>query len=632
MAAGRAVVPGRGLAFAAAAILALFAAGAKPPEPRRIALRFSEGIAAVPALENLAAQAKGRGIELQEAPEGVPVARGFEVAHVAIVPVSEKFKALLARFPVTFEATGFTFEGRAFSGKSDALFLSDPGKSGESFIVGVSESAALALAAARVIERGHPADYEVVSGELTREGRFAVQDGHLAVDRASDRDQIAAREEFYKALKHEKRGVIEWEFREADAPAVSRFEKAAAKWAGKKGFSVRVFPDAAVKALDTGSSRPADLVEEGGKLVVEVDASTPEQPELVEPVFAAAGLAAANPALLARRTLLWAAGARRVGTWWGRDVRTFAAFTHAAWVEPTLEEVVRSSEDASPILTVGAAAAWLDAGVRLESEAVVEKALTDPEGVLATKLNRWREAAWRQSVKPPVRRPLPEGFLRGVSYTMTSSLDEGYATPASRATLTRLKNLAVDSIAVQPYALAKETGVLFMHRSARGETDEAILRAIADARSLGMTAMVQPRLWAGGGSVGDLAMPDDKAWRAWFEAYRRYVVHQAVVAETAGAALFCVGTGLTKTEGHEKEWRDVIAAVHLGTGAALVYAASSAAAAPNVTFWEGLDAIGVEFTDALTRAEKAKDAELEEGARRAARPVAELAARAGKPV
>jgi hypothetical protein len=618
----------------AAAALALLAVGAKTPEPRRIALRFSESITAVPALEKLADRAKGRGIELQEAPEGSPAPRGFDVAHVSALPVPEKLKAQLARFPATFEAAAFTFDGRTFSGKDDALVLVDPGKPAETFVIGATESTAIEVAAAWLLDRPQrPADFQVVSGELTRDGRFVAKDGRLAIDPATDRDRIAAREQYYKALRRERRGPVEWEFREADAPAIARFQEAAAKWAGKKGFTVRVFPDGAAKALYTGSSRPADLVEENGKLVLEVDASTPGEPELVEPVFAAAGLAAANPALLARRTLLLAAGARRVGTWWGRDVRTFAAFTHAAWVEPTLEEVVRSSEDASPILTIGAAASWLDAGVRLESEAVVEKAMTDPEGVLATKLNRWREAAWRQSVKPPARRPLPEGFLRGVSYTMTNTLDEGYATLASLATLTRLKGLAVNSIAVQPFALARERGVLFMHRSARGETDEAVLRAIVNARALGMTAMVQPRLWAdGGASVGDLAMPDEKAWRAWFEAYRRYVVHQAVVAEAGGAALFCVGTGLTKTESHDKQWRDVIAAVHLGTGAAVVYSASSAAAAPNITFWEGLDAIGVEFTDPIARAEKAKDAELEEGVRRAVRPVADLAARAGKPV
>ena len=99
--------------------------------------------------------------------------------------------------------------------------------------------------------------------------------------------------------------------------------------------------------------------------------------------------------------------------------------------------------------------------------------------------------------------------------------------------------------------------------------------------------MVQPQLWVGGGaSVADIAMADDRAWKAWFDSYRRYVVHHAVVAEAAGAALFCVGTELAKTEGREREWRGLIAAARLATGAPLVYAADGAADAARITFWD----------------------------------------------
>ena len=637
MAASRALVAGRRLGVLGAVGLALLCAGAKAPEPRRIALRLPEGFATLPAFERLAAWAKGRGVELQEAPEGTPVPRGFEVAHLAALPVSEKLKAQLARFPASFEATTFSFDGRTYSGKDDALFLVDPGKPGESFVVGVSESAALALAGETLVDRRErTADYEVASGELAKEGRFAVRDGRLSIDRAADRDQIAAHDEFYKALRREKRGGLEWEFREAEAAAAAHLEKEAARYVGKKPLCVRLFPDAAIKALYTGSSRPADVVAEGRRIVVEVDASAPEEPDLVGPTLAAGALAASNPALLERRILLLAAGARRAGRWWGRDVRSFAAFTHAAGVDPSLEDVVRSSEDASPVLTVGAAAAWLDAGARLEGEALVEKSLAEPEGALATRLSRWREAAWRQTVKPPARRPLPEGFLRGLSYAMTNTIDGGYVAPASLATLKRLKDLSVNSVAVMPYGFARETTsdrILFVHRSPRGETDEAIARAVTDARSLGMTAMVKPQLWVGGGAfVGDIAMPDDRAWKSWFDSYRRFIVHHAVVAEASGASIYCVGTELSRAEEREKEWRELIAAARLGTGAAMVYGVNWAANAPRVTFWDVLDAIGVDFYDPLSKDEKTKDAALEEGVRRAARPVAELAGRAGKPV
>ncbi len=635
MAAGRALVR-RGFGLLAA-VLAILSAGAKTPEPRRIALRLSEGIAAAPALERLAERAKGRGIELQVAAEGAAAAKGFEVAHLSTVPPPEALKSPLARFPISFEGAGFTFDGRTYAARSEAVFLADPSRPAEVFILGGSAASVLELTATLLIDRTDRAwDYQVVSGDLTKEGRFAVQGGKLAIDRPSDRDRIAEREAFYNALQREKRESVDWEFRASEAAAAARWEKAAAHWAGKRSFLVRVFPNAVAKALYTGSSRPADLGSEGGRIVVEIDASAPAEPDLVEPVLAAAGIAAANPALLDRRTLLLADGARRVGTWWGRDVRGFAAFTHAAGVDPSLEDVVRGSDDASPILTVGAAAAWLDAGVRLDGEAPVEKALTEPEGNLGTRLVRWRETAWRQTVQPPKRRPLPEGLVRGVSYAMTNTVEEGYVSAASLAALRHLKDLSVNSVAVMPYGLVHEPGdprVLFVHRTARGETDEGIARAVTDARSLGLTAMVQPQLWVGTGApVSGIAMADDRAWKSWFDSYRIYVVHQAVVAEASGAALFCVGTELVKTEDREREWHGLIAAARLATGAPLVYAADGAADAARITFWDSLDAIGVDFFEPLLRAEKAKDPALEEGARQAVRPLAELSARSGKPV
>jgi hypothetical protein len=618
-------------------LLGILAAGARTPEPRRIALRVSGGVAGAKALGRLTEEGKGRAVELQMAPEGTPVPKGFEVAHLSTVPPSDALKALLLRFPVTFEGAGFTFDGRTYAGPDDALFLADPAKPGEIFVIGNSERAVLDLAVVAVLDRPSRAfDYTAVSAGLAKEGRFAVSGTALAVDASTDHDRIAQKEAFYKALRREKRGNVEWEYVETEAPAVARWEKAASKYAGKRSFAVRLFPNAATKALYTGSSRPADLANVDGRIVVEADASSPSEPDLVEPVLAAAGVAAGNPSLLNRRTLLLAEGARRVGTWWKRDVRSFAAFTHAAGVDPTMEEVVRSSEDASPVLTVGAAAAWLDAGARLDGEAAVEKALPEPEGSLATKLARWRDIAWRQSVKPPPRRPVPEGFVRGVSYAMTNTIEEGYIAPASLASLQRLASLSANSVAILPYGLVREIGsdeVLFVHRSARTETDEGIVRVILDARSLGMSAMVQPLLWVGGGeSVGAIAMADEKGWASWFQSYRRYVVHQAVVAEAAGEALFCVGTELRRAEAREREWRVLAGAVRLATGAPLVYAAEGAAGAARVTFWDALDAVGVDFFDPLTKAEKIKDPALDDAVRQAVRPIADVANRVGKPV
>jgi hypothetical protein len=219
---------------------------------------------------------------------------------------------------------------------------------------------------------------------------------------------------------------------------------------------------------------------------------------------------------------------------------------------------------------------------------------------------------------------------------MTNTVEEGYATPASLATLKRLKDLGANSVSVMPYAFVRgpaDETVLFVHRTPRGETDEAILRAVVDARSVEMTAMVAPQLWLGAGAVvSDVAMADDASWNRWFDAYRVYVVHSAVIAEAAGAALFGIGSELTRAEARERNWRGVIAAARLATGAPLLYAVDGTSGAARVTFWEGLDAIGVDFYDPLSKAEKMKDTALDQAVRDAAQPVAELAARLKKPV
>jgi hypothetical protein len=626
----------RTLGRLAAAALLVFVSAAKPAAVRRVALRLSPGLADSD-VERLVLLARRRGVEVQVGIESSAAPREWETLHLAILASSGTALPGLAGFPVTFEAGAFRFDGRLYSGEDCAIFLERPGEPRQAYVLGGSARVVLELAARRFFDGDEERiDYAAVSGELSKTGRFVPRGRELVIDRDADRDGIAGREAFFAALRHEKRGGLEWEYPDAAAVAAARWEKVASSFAGKKPFTVRIFPDAAVKGLYSGSTRPADLSRGPGGIVVEIDASAPAAPDLVSPVLAAAAHAAENPALLERPMLLLADGARRAGRWWGRDVRGFGAFVRAAGIEPEVDEVVASSGELSPVLAVGAAASWLEAGARLEGEAAVGRALSGKADALVGRLERWRDAARRQPVSPPARRPLPEGFLRGVSYAMTNTVEAGYAAPESLRTLERVRGLSANSISVLPYGFVRDpkaAAIAFVHRSPRGETDEGIVRAISDARSLGMTAMVKPQLWlAGGAFVGGIAMADDAAWRSWFAAYRRFVVHHAVVAEAAGAALFCVGTELTASEQRKNDWKETVAAVRLATGAPLLYAANWASGARDVPFWDVLDAVGVDFYDPLARTEKATDRALDEGVRRAAGPLSELARRLGKPV
>ena len=614
-------------------VLALAPKPTPTPAVRRVAVRYCEGTALPPAAFGESTNPARRGdVEIQSAPEGTPIPKGSEAVHICVLPASDVVTALVAGFPVTLQEHAFAFDGRTYGEPGDAILLADPKRPSETVVLGVTLEPAAMLAQRRI--RGSESaagDYVVVKGGadgLRKWGRFSASGDRLAVERAADKDEIAGRDAFFGSLVRMKKGVVTVESAPGDKAAAEKWLTVAAKLGAKKPFLVRVFPDAGRKATYTGSSRPADVLAEQGAVRVELDASAPASPDLATPALASAAAAAANPRLAERPILLQAIGAWRAGTWWGRDVKSFGAFALAAKVEPSIDEVLGDGQDVSSVLAVGAAASWLDAGARLESEAAVAKALAGKDADLVSALTRWRAIAWRQPVKPPSRRPLPDGFLAGVSYVMRNTLEESFISPVSAKALEGLRGLGANSVAVMPVAFAsdeKSDRLTFVHRSPRSETDEAIVQVVADARAAGMTVMVKPRLEVGSdAALGRVDITGEEAWRDWFAAYRRFVVHHAVVAEAAGAAVFCAGDELSATEVREKEWRFVFAALRLATGAPLVYAAHNVARVLDITFWDALDAIGVDFFDPLGKGnERLSDGALEAGVRRAGGPLAQ---------
>jgi hypothetical protein len=606
---------------------------------RRIAVRAPAELSG--RLERMAARARRRGLSLEVGtPEEAP-APGLEVFRLATLPLAGAAPPRLAAFPVRLGRAGFSFDGRSYAGPGDALLLCDPSRPRETLVLGNSADAVVRLASRRLLWEESPScGYRLVSGDLVKEGRFLPSGPGLAIDRNADRDGIAQRETFLRSLATRKRDRVVWRFPQTERAAVEKWDAVLRRHAPESRerapITLYVFPDPATKGRFTGSSRPADLSEEGEGFRVDLDASAADPPDLVSPILASAALASEEPALFGRATLAAAAGARACGRWWGRDIASFAAFVHRAGVEPTIAEVLTSDPEVSPVLSIGAAASWLEAGARAEGEAAVRRALRGDSARLREALGRWRSAAIRVRPRPPDPRPLPDGFLRGVSYAMTNAIDGSYASPRSRRTLERLAAMSVNAISVMPYAFSPEPArpqIAFVHRSPRGETDEGTVRAITDARTLGMSALVKPQIWLPGGAfVGSVAMRTEEQWRSWFAGYRRFVVHHAVVAEAAGAALFCVGTELVATEHRMRQWRETIAAVRLATGAPLLYASNWAAGAERVGFWDHLDAIGVDFYDPLSEDPAASDRLLEAGVRRVSAPLARLARRTGKAV
>jgi len=202
------------------------------------------------ALEDLAARARARGVQVEIAAEGGVVQRGYDLLRLSTLPPSDRFRDAVLVFPVKIESGGFVFDGSPYRRADEAVRLTASTRA-EIIVLGNSVPAVLTLAGRWLAAPGE-IDYEVISGDVSREGKFERRDGRLHVDPASDRDRIAQRNAYLAELKRRTRGAVVWEYPESAEPAAARWEKVAARFVGKpKGkdkLTVRLYPDAARSA------------------------------------------------------------------------------------------------------------------------------------------------------------------------------------------------------------------------------------------------------------------------------------------------------------------------------------------------------------------------------------------------
>jgi hypothetical protein len=433
---------------------------------------------------------------------------------------------------------------------------------------------------------------------------------------------------------------VAWRFSESERAAFQRLRPLLDRFLSRPSrrplpLAVSVFSGVSAMARADGDCRFATLARRGGEVEVHVAADAPENPDLVSPVFASAVFLALHPEAVRRPGLLAGYGAYRAGAWWGRGTAEWGPLLAAAGLLPTAEELAAAGEpDASDLLFVGGAAAVVAAWAQEAGRSAVERALASGEAP-AEDLRRGRSSAASLPAAAPPRRLLPPGFLRGISFAMSNSMEGSYLSPRCGATLDRLKRDWIGAISVMPFAFqrrADSPAISLPRHEPREETEEAVLAAARAGHARGLAVLVKPQIWLWRGFTGDIGMKDEADWKAWFRGYRRFVLRHAVVAEAAGAELFDVGVELCATEKRERDWRGLIALVRLATGAPLIYSCNWGRGAASVPFWDALDAVGVDFYDPLSSDARASDRELAQGALAAARPLAEASSRFARPV
>ncbi|MBC6992994.1 hypothetical protein QWY85_14030 [Neolewinella lacunae] len=225
------------------------------------------------------------------------------------------------------------------------------------------------------------------------------------------------------------------------------------------------------------------------------------------------------------------------------------------------------------------------------------------------------------AVPPVVPFSAPQPRLAGMTFAHEGyNGHHGYGGSKTKPSLDSLRKLGANAVAVVPYTFQRDpakAAAFHLPKGAGSENDAGTAMALREAHARDMFTLLKPQIWVGGGNwPGSVELSSAAEWEAWFSNYRYWILHHALMAQREGVTALCLGTELVKTTlKHPEQWRKIIADVRKVYGGQLTYAANWGEEFEGFTFWEDLDAIGLNSYYPLSESEAPSDAELLQGAR-----------------
>lgn len=225
-------------------------------------------------------------------------------------------------------------------------------------------------------------------------------------------------------------------------------------------------------------------------------------------------------------------------------------------------------------------------------------------------------------IAPMTKRPAPNGKLAGMTFAHEGyRIHNGYGGEKIKPSMDSLGELNVNALAVVPYTFMrdpKKPTSLFIPSRAGQENDWATICSAREAMHRNWFVLLKPQIWVGGGYwPGSVEFESEEDWDTFFDNYTYWILHYAMLAEREQIGGLCLGTELVKTTIHYPErWREIIAKVRKVYGGQLTYAANWGEEFENFSFWDDLDAIGLNSYYPLAEEEQPTDEELLAGANR----------------
>lgn len=131
-----------------------------------------------------------------------------------------------------------------------------------------------------------------------------------------------------------------------------------------------------------------------------------------------------------------------------------------------------------------------------------------------------------------------------------------------------------------------------------GESVTGLIHTANLAKEQGISVMLKPHIWLrnrDGKWRSDIEMNSEEEWEQWFCSYSDFILYYAKVAEEGRMEAFCIGTELLiPTTRFPERWIALIKEVRTIYHGKLIYAANFYKEYEGITFWDHLDAIGIQ--------------------------------------
>ncbi len=133
--------------------------------------------------------------------------------------------------------------------------------------------------------------------------------------------------------------------------------------------------------------------------------------------------------------------------------------------------------------------------------------------------------------------------------------------------------------------------------------DSVYINDIKTIKGKGLHVMLKPHLWMSEGWRSNITLNSDSEWNTWFASYKKNMLHYALMAETTGVELLCIGTELrTSVDQQPEQWIALIKEIKKVYHGQLTYAANWDSDLAAIEFWDLLDYIGIQAYFPLTKA------------------------------